>query len=206
MAIDDAHVGEPEPLKEADIVLRILDGNIRTVRCRLDLLEDARHAPDCLGNGHAVVVEHDEDVRVEDLQAVESLVDEAVVEGTVANEGDYMAALPLQIARLRKAERRRNGRARVTRIVAVVLALRALGEPRDAALLTKRAECGSSPREELVAVTLVTDVKDELILGKVKDAVQRDGELHRPQIGGQVPAALGDGRKDLLSELPANVI
>ena len=37
-------------------------------------------------------------------------------------------------------------------------------------------------------VALVPHIEDQAVLGRIVDAVQRHCQLHRPQVGGQVPA------------------
>ena len=124
--VDDAHVGEPEMLEKPHVVFG--DSNLaplppRGVHAPLDdigifgafphLFEDRRHASDRLGNGHPVIIQDDEDVCIQNFKAVERLVDEPVVEGTVADERNDSPLLPFEIARLGKAERRRDSGARM---------------------------------------------------------------------------------------------
>ena len=86
------------------------------------------HSADGRRNRHAVIVENDENIRVENAQAVERLIHQAVIEGAVADKGDNVVILLFQVARFGYAQRRRNGRPRMSRVVAVVLALLALGK------------------------------------------------------------------------------
>ena len=52
-------------------------------------------------------------------------------------------------------------------------------------------------------IALVPDVKNDLILGKLKYAVQPHRELHDPKVGREMPAAHGNRLKDLLPQLLA---
>ena len=45
--------------------------------------------------------------------------------------------------------------------------------------------------EQLVDVALVADVEDELVLWRVENPVQRDGQFDDPEIRAQVAAGLG---------------
>ena len=114
--------------------------------------------------------------------------------------------LSLEIARLRKTERCRDRRARMTRSVAIVFALAALGEARKPALLTERPEAPRPAREQFVRIALMAHVKDDLILREIKHAMKRHGEFDRPEVGGKMPAARKDRRKDLLPELSADIL
>ena len=71
----------------------------------------------------------------------------------------------------------------------VVLALGAAGVAGDTALRTQRLEPLVAPGEQLVRVALVADVPDQLVAGRVEDAVQREGQLDHAEVRRQVAAA-----------------
>ena len=48
------------------------------------------------------------------------------------------------------------------------------------------------PGESLVNIALVAHVKDQAVPLRIEAAVDGHGELHRPQVGGQVPTGSGD--------------
>ncbi len=83
----------------------------------------------------------------------------------------------------------------------VVGALIALGKAAEAAELPQGLEAVPAPGEEFVGIGLMAHIPDDLVRGAVKDVVQGDGEFHRPQAGGQMPAGLGHGGNDLLPDL-----
>ena len=87
----------------------------------------------------------------------------------------------------------------------VVGALGALGEAAEALVLAQGVEAVLAPGEELVGVGLVAHVPDDLVPGGVKDVMQRDGELHHPQAGGEVPAGHGDRGDDFVADLPGQL-
>ena len=57
------------------------------------------------------------------------------------------------------------------------------------------------PGEHLVRVGLVADVPHQPVIGRVEDVMQRDGQLDRPQTGGEVAAAGADALDQELPQL-----
>ena len=120
VAVSDAEIGESEFFEKSDVLFLI---------ARFELYENVVHPSDRGRNRHPVIVEDDEDFRIQNTQAVKSLVDESVIKRTISDKGDDVIILSLQIARLGDAERRGHRRSRVSRIITVVFALLALGKP-----------------------------------------------------------------------------
>ncbi len=82
--------------------------------------------------------------------------------------------------------------------------VRALGPPREATHasdLAQRRELLIPPGQELVRVGLVSGVPHDPVARRVHRAVQREGDLHRAQRRGEVPAGLRDGPDHLLAQL-----
>src|SRR5205814_5143974 len=74
----------------------------------------------------------------------------------------------------------------------VVLALDAAREARDSPAHAYAAHRLTAAGENLVRIGLVSHVPDDAVIGRVEDMVQRDGQLDRPKVGGQVTAGLAD--------------
>jgi hypothetical protein len=74
----------------------------------------------------------------------------------------------------------------------VVRRLAALRESADTAVLAKRLEPITPPGEELVYVTLVADIPDDPVLGRVESAQQSDREFHDAEVRSEMAAGLGD--------------
>ncbi len=105
-----------------------------------------------------------------------------------------------QVARLRHAQARGDGRAAVTGIEGVVLALGPAREARYATGLAQGAELLPAPRQQLVRVGLMPHIPDELIRRAVEHVMQRDGEFHRPQAGRQMPSGARHRRDHHLAD------
>ena len=73
----------------------------------------------------------------------------------------------------------------------VVRGLRPAGVAAETALPAQRAELPGPPGEHLVHVGLVAGVEDDPVAGGVEDPVQRDGQLHDPQVRTEVTATAG---------------
>ena len=84
----------------------------------------------------------------------------------------------------------------------VVNALFASREPADATAFSQCVELLAPARDELVGVSLVTHIPDDLVPGGIEDVVEGKGELHGAQRRGQVAAVFGAG----LDDDPANVL
>ena len=50
-------------------------------------------------------------------------------------------------------------------------------------------------------VALVTHVEEEAVVGEVEAVVEGEGDLHHPEVGGEVATAAGDLRTDHLADL-----
>src|SRR2546427_9794140 len=74
----------------------------------------------------------------------------------------------------------------------VVLALAATREAGSPSAHAYAADSLAVAGESLVRIGLVSPVPDDAVVRRVEDVVQRDGQLDRPQIGGQVAAGLAD--------------
>ena len=83
----------------------------------------------------------------------------------------------------------------------VVLGLGDRAERREAAVLADRVEPLAAAGEDLVRVGLVADVPEDLVAGRVEQAVQRDRELAGAEVGAEVAADLADRVDDQLADL-----
>jgi hypothetical protein len=143
-------------------------------------------------DAHVVVVEDDEQVGLGHACVVERLESHARGHGAVADHGHAVALHALEFGRDRHAQRRRDAGARMRGAESVVAAFAAQRKARDAAELAQRGHALAPAREDFVRVGLVPHVPHQTIVRRVEDVVQRDGQLHRAEVGAQVPTGLGD--------------
>ena len=159
------------------------------------------HGTDVFGDRPLVVVEDDDEALGAGDDVVERLHGDAAGERRVAADGDDVLVRAAKVAGRGHAERGGEGGAGVTRAVTIMRTLGAVEEAAHAAGLAEPAE-GLAPAagEELVHVALVGDVKHELVLRGVEDAVQRDGELDDAEIGRHVPAVRRSHGDDFVAQ------
>ncbi len=70
----------------------------------------------------------------------------------------------------------------------IVVALRALGEARQAPTLTQGADAVAPSGQDLVRIALMPDVPDQDVPGRLEHMVQRHRQLDHAQRRAQVPA------------------
>jgi hypothetical protein len=164
---------------------------------RAQLAQIAAHRADGRGDGHVVVVEDHEQPAPLGPRIVQRLVGHARGDRAVADDGDGVARGLAHVAPHGEAQRGRDRGGTVRRAERVVLALRPLGETRDAAALAQPVHAVPPPGQDLVRIALVADVPDQLVEGRAEDRVQRHGQFHHPQRRAQVPARAADRRDHL---------
>ena len=138
-------------------------------------------------DGHFVVVEDHQQV-IQPADVVHAFIDHAAREGTVADDGDDMARLAPQLFGPCHADGQRKSCVAVARDESVVLALIGVRKAGKAIQLAELIKPLPAARQQFMGVTLVADIKNDLVFGGLQHPVQGNGQLHCAQIGGQVAA------------------
>ena len=99
-------------------------------------------------------------------------------------------SLPARLCRYRHAQRGGNRSAGMPGAEGVVRAFIALGKTGDAVRHAQAAHRRTAPGQYLVRIGLVADIPHQPVFRRVEDVVQRDGQFHRAEIGGKMPAGL----------------
>ena len=73
-------------------------------------------------------------------------------------------------------------------------------------VLADRSSRSRAAGQDLVRVGLVADVPEDLVAGRVQQAVQRDGELAGAEVGAEVAADLADRVDDQLADLLGDLL
>ena len=89
----------------------------------------------------------------------------------------------------------------MTRNKGVVLAFLALGEAGKPALLPQGGKLLPPAGQQLVRIALMPDVPHDLVVRAVKNTVQSNRQLHRPQVGCQMSPCFGGGLDQPLPDL-----
>ena len=163
--------------------------------------EMRRHRADRRGDRHVVVVEDDDQPRLEVSGIVHRLIGHAGRHGAVADDGDDPVVPALEVAGDRHAEPGRDRGRGMRRAEWVVLALRAPGEARQPAGLAERPDPVAPAGQDLVRIGLVADVPDQAVARRVEDIVERDRQLDHAEPGAEMAAGDRDGRDRLPAEL-----
>jgi hypothetical protein len=74
--------------------------------------------------------------------------------------------------------------------VAIVLAFSAQQEAVQSVMLADRVNAIPAPGEHFVDVTLMRDIENETVLGRVEHPMQGNGKLHDAKIGSEVATSL----------------
>ncbi len=77
----------------------------------------------------------------------------------------------------------------------------AAGEAGKAARLAQCTDTVTAAGEYFMRVGLVADIPDQPILRRVKNMMQRHGQLNNPKARAQMPAGMGNGRNGLRTQL-----
>ena len=184
--------GLPIPLLEAQVLgLQALAGQV------------LRHTSHALGNGHAVVVQNDNHGLSAVPRVGQTLIGQSAGEGSVPYQGNHSVALPQHGPCPRHSQGHRHRVGGVAGDKGVVDTLPRLGEAGDAPVLAQSGHGLPPPGEHFMGVALVAHVKDQPVHRRVEYPVNRHCQLHRPQVGGQMPPGLGHAVHQLPAQLRA---
>ena len=123
---------------------------------------------------------------------VQRLEGDAAGEGGVAGHGHDVFLAAGLVARHGHAERGGERRARVAGAVAIVRAFGAQHEAVEAAGRADGVEARRAAGEQLVDVSLMADIEEEAVAGRVEDVMHGDGEFDHAKVGPEVTAVIGE--------------
>ena len=230
VAVNRTEIVEPEVFKGVTSIKHILDGDLCAQEtaedgfadqrnflqevcrctfgfeislCRAQLGKRKCQAPDVLGDRHLVFIENNDKAQI--LAAViECLVDHTARKSTVAKHANGIRIRAAETVCLGKTEggRKRGGAMPCSK--GIVLALTAFGKTADAAAMSQSVKHLAAPCDQLVRVALVTNVKNDMIVGRRKDAVNGKCHFNCSKIGCEVSAVFlytfNDGCANFVSQ------
>ena len=145
-------------------------------------------------DGHFVVVEDDEQVGVGHVaRAVEGFESLSGGHRAVADNGDAAAGSARQSVGDGHAQRGADGGGGVADAEVVVFAFAAFGETGEAAELAHGVHTVFAAGEDFVGVALVADIPNQMVVRRVVNVMQGDGEFDRAEVAGEVAAGFADG-------------
>ena len=155
-----------------------------------------------LGDGHFVVVEHQNQAGFGIAAVIQGLVTHAARQSAIPHHGHYMMLFAPRVTRARKAQGGGNRRGGMPGLKAVVYAFTPAGKARQAAVGAQRVKGLIAPRNQLVRIGLMADIEKDFVLWRIEHTVQRQRNLHHAQVGGQMAAVL----RYRLNNLRADVV
>ena len=156
------------------------------------LRQIAVQRPHRWADAHVVVVQDDQQIAIEHPGVVHGLKGHAGRHGPVANHRNGAALFALALGGHGHAQGGRDAGRRVRGAKGVVRAFAAHRKARDAAQLAQRGHALAPTGEDFVRVGLVAHVPHDAVVGGVEDVVQRHRQLHRAQVGAQMPPGFRD--------------
>ena len=151
----------------------------------------ARHQPRQIGrhragrrrDRHVVVVENDDQARMQRAGVVHRLIGHARRHRAVADHRDDMIVALRKIARHRHAEPGRNRGRGMRRAERIIFALRPLGEAGKAARLAQSADAVAPAGQDFMRIGLVPDVPDDAVARRVENIMERQRQLDDAEPG-----------------------
>ena len=140
-----------------------------------------------------IIVEYENELAGGGGYVVEPFQRGAAGECAIAHYGDDVVIIPREVARGGHAQPGRERGAGMPGAKGIVLRFAALAEPGKTAELADGGESVHSPGEQLVHIALVRYIEKHLVPWRAEYPVQRNAQLHQPQIGCQVAAGLSQG-------------
>ena len=149
------------------------------------------HRTHVFGDGHFVVIENHNKI-VEGADVVHSLIHHAAGKRAVAHNDHHAARLPFDFFCSGDADGRGQRTAAVSCHKSVAGAFLRAGETGNAVLFAQFRETFPAPRQQLMGIALVTDVKKQFVLRQIQRTVQCHRQFHNAKVGGKMAAGRGN--------------
>jgi hypothetical protein len=94
----------------------------------------------------------------------------------------------------------------VTYSKGIIRTLAPFGKPADPIVFPVAGKYFPASGKDLMAISLMTDVPNQLIIRRVKDIVKGYRQLDYPQAGRKMPTVNADDIDDILAEFIANLV
>ena len=119
-----------------------------------------------------------------------SLVGQAAGKGAVADYRGHPIRPAQDLLPCENSQGRGNRSGSVARVKGVMGTFGALGKTREPSGPAEGGKPLIPAGQKLMSITLMPHIPDNLILGRIKNPVQGDSQLHYPQIGSQMSTVL----------------
>ena len=143
------------------------------------------------GDAHLVVVDHHDEVRAECRSIVKAFEGDSAAERTIADHGNYVFLITLEVTGLGYSGREGNGRGGVAEGEEVVWAFGGVGIAGHVVIMRGIGECLHTACQHLMGICLVGDVEYYLVFRSVEYIVECNDGLHHTKVGTYVAAMYG---------------
>ncbi len=171
-----------------------------------DAIEVFRDGSDVFRNRPLVVVQDNDEALCGGRDIVERFKTHTTREGGISGDADDVLVSGKAIPCDRHPQCGGEGGARVTGSVAIVLAFATEKEAVQSPVLADGGKAVESSGEQFVDITLVADVKDELVFGCFKNTVESEGKLDNSEIRPEVSPGLRKNTDQFLPDLGGELL
>ncbi len=148
-----------------------------------------RHGAHRRGNRHVVIIQDHNHALIGGGGIVHRLVGHAGTHGAIADHGnDVFAFIIGKLIGDRHAKPGRDRGRAVPGTERVIFRLGSFGKARKPAALTKGADTITPPRQDFMRIALMPDIPDQPVVGRIKQVMDRHGQLDHAKPRPQMPA------------------
>ena len=170
------------------------------------LLQVAVQASVVFGDGHLVVVDHDDEVRVQFSCVVQSLESFAAAQRTVSDDSNDIAFFAFQVTAFGQSSGQADRGGGMADDEMVVCAFRRLGVARHVVVFF-RIEISLFPSgQHLVGIALVGHVEDNLVFRRVEHVMQGDGGFHHAEVRTEMAAVVAQAVQQCFAHFSAQQV
>ena len=141
-----------------------------------------------LGNGHLVVIDHDNQVRSHFTGIAQTFICLSAAQRAVADHGDDVFGIPFQIPGLGKTAGQANGSGRMSDRKEIVFALQRVGITRNLIVSGWIEERSVTPGQHFVYIALVRNVVHHLIFRRIEHIMQSNRRLDHAEVRADMAA------------------
>src|SRR5262245_50325105 len=163
---------------------------VRECRAGHDRVEIVCDRADVFRYRPFIVIEHNDEAFCVRFDVIERFVANSARESSVARYDDDVLVTAPQVAPDGHAECCGKRRSCVAGAIAIMFALGAQKKTVEPAELAHRTKSIKPAGKHFVDVALVTNVHDETVTRGVEHAMQRNGQLHNPEVRSEMAAGL----------------
>ena len=170
------------------------------------LLQVAVQASVVFGDGHLVVVDHDDEVRVQFSCVVQSLESFSAAQRTVSDDSNDIAFFAFQVTAFGQSSGQADRGGGMADDEMVVCAFRRLGVARHVVVFF-RIEISLFPSgQHLVGIALVGHVEDNLVFRRVEHVMQGDGGFHHAEVRTEMAAVVAQAVQQCFAHFSAQQV